>query len=500
MALSSNEKHSRLMMTAMKCDRRTFLRAAGLGLSAASFPALLAGCAKRTTTKDSPEFWKVGNFRPIAEETAATNLPVEGHIPPELSGLYVRNGPNAWQGSTEHFFLGDGMLHGVRLEQGQAQWYRGRYVQTPILYKTPFLMLGPLMPEHNMSNVSLIQHGGRLLSLGEAGWPFEIDPNDLSTKQAFNYGGKLKTAMTAHPKIDPQTGMMHFFGYNVFKPYLTYHQADATGELVKSLPLETSGPAMMHDFAMTEHYVIFMELPVVFSMSKALTLDPFPFVWDPDAACRMGVLPKDGTATDMQWFDIPMCFIFHTMNAFEEGDSVFVDAARYDALWVTGSRDFNHPAYLNRFALNLISGEVTVTPVDGQAMEFPQINRGQWGRPYRYGYGLMIGVDDGKINYDSATGYIKLDMQAGTSQRYDFAPGVSPSELYFVPAPDGTAEDHGYLLSYVYEPATDTSDLWIMDATEFAAGPIAKVKLPVRVPFGFHGEWVSVGATSVDAV
>ena len=112
----------------MPYDRRTFLRLAGLGLGAATAPALLGGCAKRTRTKDSPEFWKVGNFRPVDQETTTTNLRVEGSIPPELSGLYVRNGPNAWQGSSEHFFLGDGMLHGVRLEQGKAQWYRARYV------------------------------------------------------------------------------------------------------------------------------------------------------------------------------------------------------------------------------------------------------------------------------------------------------------------------------------------------------------------------------------
>ena len=200
--------------------------------------------------------------------------------------------------------------------------------------------------------------------------------------------------------------------------------------------------------------------------------------------------PKDGVAADMQWFDIPTCFIFHTMNAYEDGDHVIVDAARYDALWVHGSRDFNHPAYLNRYTLNLKTGAVSVTPVDGQATEFPQINRGQWGRPYRYGYGLTIGVNDGQINYDSATGYIKFDLQTGSSQRYGLERGVSPAEPFFVPAAGATAEDHGYLLSYVYEPSTDSSDLWIMDATQLSAGPVARVKLPVRVPFGFHGEWV----------
>jgi carotenoid cleavage dioxygenase len=159
-------------------------------------------------------------------------------------------------------------------------------------------------------------------------------------------------------------------------------------------------------------------------------------------------------------------------------------------LRVNGSGDFNHPAYLNRYALNLKTGAVTVTPVDGQAMEFPQINRGQWGRNYRYGYGLTIGVNDGQINYDSATGYIKFDMHTGATERLDLAHGLSPAEAFFVPSPAGREEDDGYLLGFVYDPSTQSSDLWIMDATTLGTGPIAKVKLPVRVPFGFHGEWV----------
>jgi carotenoid cleavage dioxygenase-like enzyme len=473
-----------------KIDRRTFLKRSGLGLAATYLPSLLGGCVRKYDSQEFPEFWKAANFLPVSEEVTETGLTVEGSLPLDLSGLHVRNGPNAWQGSTEHFFMGDGMLHGVRLEKGQAKWYSNRYVQTPLLYKEPGLLLSPPALEDNMSNVSLIHHGGKLLSLGEAGWAYEIDPEDLSTLGVANYTNKLQTAMTAHPKIDPDTGTMHFFGYNVFKPYLTYHQANAAGELIKTEPLDTNGPAMMHDFAMTEHYVIFMELPVLFSMAKAITMDPFPFGWDEDAVCRMGVLPKDGTARDMKWFDIPTCFIFHTMNAYEQGDEVVLDAARYDALWVKGSRDFSRPAYLSRYSLNMKLGTSTVTRINEQAMEFPQINRQQWGRNYRYGYSLTVGMDNGHVAYDKATGIMKLDLQTGDSQRYDFASGASPAEPLFVPTADATDEDHGYVLSYVYEPSTNTSDLWVMEAGNISAGPVAKVKLPVRVPFGFHGLWV----------
>jgi carotenoid cleavage dioxygenase len=386
--------------------------------------------------------------------------------------------------------MGDGMLHGVRFEQGRASWYRNRYVQTPLLYKEQGVNFKPPGLAANQSNVSLIHHGGKLLSLGEAGWAYEIDPTDLATMGAANYNGQLQTAMTAHPKIDPDSGEMHFFGYSVFEPYLTYHQANAAGELVKTVPLQTAGPAMMHDFAMTRNYVIFMELPVRFSMFKAVTMDPFPFGWDDDAPCRMGVLPKNGAAADMRWFDVPTCFIFHTMNAYERGDEIVLDAARYDALWVKGSGDFNHPAYLNRFSLNLKSGAVGVTRVNEQSMEFPQINRERWGRNYRYGYSLTSGMVDGHLAYDGATGIIKFDMQAGTGEHLKLPKGVAPAEPLFIAAGKATAEDDGYVVSFIYEPSTHTSDLWIMDASALTSGPLAKIKLPVRVPVGFHGVWV----------
>ncbi|MEH6636927.1 MAG: carotenoid oxygenase family protein [Halioglobus sp.] len=474
-----------------KVDRRRFLQYSGYGLVAASGAGLLNGCGDSYNTAENPEFWKVGNYPPVTEEVSETALKVEGSIPPELNGLYVRNGPNAWQGSTDHFFMGDGMLHGLRLENGQAKWYKNRYVQTPKLYQEPGILLKPPELAENQSNVSLIHHGGKLLSLGEAGWGYEIDPTDLSTVGVQNYNNQLQTAMTAHPKIDPDSGVMHFFGYSVFAPYVTYHQANPAGELIRSVPLDTAGPAMMHDFAMTENYVIFMEMPVTFSMFKAVTMDPFPFGWDDEAVCRMGVLPKSGSAADMQWFDVPTCFIFHTMNAYEHNGSIVLDAARYDSLWVKGSGDFNHPAYLSRYTLNLGTGTAAVDRIHEQAMEFPQINRQQWGRNYRYGYSLTTGMEDGHVAYDGATGLMKFDLQTGEGQHYKLPKGVAPAEPLFVAAQNATSEDDGYILSFIYEPATHTSDLWIFSASDFMAGAIAKVKLPVRVPVGFHGVWVA---------
>jgi hypothetical protein len=182
--------------------RREFLGYTALGAVGAASAALLGGC---DNGEPKVKFWQHGNFRPVTEEVAVTDLKVQGQIPPELNGLYVRNGTNTSRGVAEHFFGGDGMLHGVRLENGQAKWYRNRYVNTP-LYRDEGGGFGSTNGEDTTSAVSLIHHGGRLMSLGEFGYPYLINPDDLSTLGAFNYDGKLTGNMTAHPRIDPVTG------------------------------------------------------------------------------------------------------------------------------------------------------------------------------------------------------------------------------------------------------------------------------------------------------
>jgi carotenoid cleavage dioxygenase-like enzyme len=338
------------------------------------------------------------------------------------------------------------------------------------------------------SAVSLIEHGGRLLSLGEFGYPYEIDPADLSTRGVYTYDGRLKTNMTAHPKIDPVTGELLFFGYNVTEPYLVYMRADASGKLVQTEDISTRSPTMMHDFAVTENYVIFMEMPIVFSWWLAVTGDGLPFRWDDDAVCRFGVMPRTGTNADVQWFDVDPCFIFHTMNAYEDGDTVVLDAARYESLWVKDSHDFGHPAYLTRFELDRSSGRVRETRLDEQSMEFPQMHRDLWARPYRYGYALSSDHSLGEMSYDGATGFIKYDLQSGSSEQFQLEQAYAPNEAFFVAA--GGNEDDGYLLSYIYDRNKHSSELWILDASRIQAPPLARIKLPARVPQGFHGLWV----------
>jgi carotenoid cleavage dioxygenase len=470
-------------------NRRDFLEYTGVGAIGAATATALSGCSEE---QPAVKFWQEGNFRPVSEEVTATELKVEGTIPPELSGLYVRNGTNSSSGISDHFFGGDGMIHGVRLEGGKASWYRNRYVDTPV-YRKESGGFGAPKPEATTSAVSLIYHGGELMSLGEFGYPYLINPDDLSTKGVFNYDGKLPGNMTAHPRIDPKTGELLFFGYNVTEPYMTYMRADAAGKMLQVEPITMTGPSMVHDFAVTDNYVVFMEMQVRFSWLSAVSGSGLPFKWDDSAPCRFGVMPRTGTNADVKWFDVPSCFVFHIMNSFEQGDEVLVDAARYDNLWVKNSHDFFHPARLSRFSMNMKTGKASVERIYEGAMEFPQVNRELWTKPYRYGYSVVVDEkNDSPERMEYAEGGLrKYDVQTGEVDSYLPGPDLTPGEPMFIPAREsGGGEDEGYIATFLYDKKTDKSAFCLFDATRLSAGPIASVPLPVRVPVGFHGVWV----------
>ena len=471
--------------------RRDFLQYTGMGAMGVAASSVITGCSKE---EEIVKFWHEGNFRPVSEQVTETNLKVEGVIPPEISGLYVRNGTNQSTGVSEHFFGGDGMIHGVRLENGNAKWYRNRYVDTPVYRKETSMFKAPAQ-EDTTSAVSLLYHGGQLMSLGEFGCPYIINPDDLSTEGTFTYDGKLPGNMTAHPRIDPVTGELLFFGYDVTAPYLTYMRADAAGNMLQVEPITVSGPSMIHDFAVTDKYVVFMDMGVRFSWTTLALegMGGMPFRWDEDHNCRFGVMPRTGTDADVKWFDVPACFVFHIMNSFDNGDDVVIDAARYDNLWVKNSHDFFHPARLSRFSMNMKTGKASVEQIYEKAMEFPQVNRNLWTKPYRYGYSLAVDeVNDSPERMDKAAGGIrKYDLQTGQVDAYMPGAQYNIGEAVFVPAKDsGGGEDEGYLVTYIYDKNTDKSDFCVFDATSIEAGPIARVKLPIRVPVGFHGVWV----------
>lgn len=422
-----------------------------------------------------------GNLAPVPDEIDAHDLPVTGALPTELSGRYFRNGPNPRPGvDPGHWFAGDGMIHGVRLRDGRAEWYRNRWVRTK-----KFTEDAPFAGDQGVdyaavnANTSVVGHSDRIFALVENGWPYEITKN-LDTVGVCDFGGKLTSAMTAHPKQDPLTGELHLFGYGFFPPYLTYHRLSKAGELVETREIEVPGSTMMHDFAITEHHLVWLDLPVVFNLERG----GMPYAWEDSYGARIGVTPRAGGKTT--WFEVDPCFVFHVGNAHEDGQGrIVLDGARYARdtfvdIWDSISATVDPAvqavskggAVLHRWTLDPATGAVKEAALDDRFVEFPTLNEDRVGLPSRY----LYTVGD--------TSVVKYDHQTGSAQTLEL--GGETGEAVFVAAEGATGEDDGWLLSVV--TSGESSQLKVMDAHDLTE--VASVRLPRRVPAGFHGTWL----------
>lgn len=489
-------RHARL-------SRRELLHLAGFGGLSWLGGRLLPGCAdpepvdpvRAAPSPEPPDdpskpWWLRRNYAPVTE-SEAVKLEVVGAIPPALAGLYLRNGPNPSSGDSAHWFLGDGMAHGLRLENGAAAWYRSRYVQTAVLGQPSDDTVGPPRLDEHEANTSILGYGGRVFCLQEVGLPYELSAKDLSTVGTFDFGGLLQTAMTAHPKVDPVTGDLLFFGQDFLAGTVTFYRADRTGKLLQNQTIPLSQAVMMHDFQVTQTHVIFMDLPLVFDLNLAIAGDALPFRWDPTNGARLGAMPRAGTATDVEWFDIDPCFVFHTWNAFhdpKDPDRILLDGVRYPDMWATGPSDFSNQGQPTRFALALGTGKASVEAFDDRQAEFPRIHKGRQGLPYRYGYGVALEARPSGPDITPPDQIVKFDQDAGSRTGFLLPAGQATDEPTFVPDPAGTSEDDGWLLSYVFDDAVNRSHLLILDASEMKE--VGRVLLPVRVPHGFHGDFL----------
>ncbi|MCB0924761.1 MAG: carotenoid oxygenase family protein [Mycobacterium sp.] len=441
---------------------------------------------------DARPFHMRGNYAPVDDEVTAYDLEVEGAIPPELDGWYLRNGSNP-RTPTGHWFIGDGMIHGVRIAGGTAKWYRNRWVRTES-FDRPFPVYNPDGTRNlrsSVANTHVVNHAGKTLALVESSLPYEIT-TELDTVGCYDFDGKLNDAMTAHPKICPTTGELHFFGYgNIFQPHVTYHRADAVGNLTVDRPLEVPALTMMHDFAMTSGHVIFMDLPVVFDLDIAVNgKGDMPYRWDDGYGARFGVLRRDDPFGTVRWFDIDPCYVFHVANAYETNphsteagsNCLVVQGCRYPELW-RHDGGFGASAVLWEWVVDLGSGTVAERQLDDRAVEFPRIDDRLAGLCARY----AVSVGDACL--------VRYDLQTGSAAEHRFgrpdAPG-GPGEAVFVPSPSTAADDtDGWYLAYVYDPDRDSSDVVIIDAADFSGDPVARIRLPRRVPYGFHGNWIA---------
>jgi carotenoid cleavage dioxygenase-like enzyme len=247
--------------------------------------------------------------------------------------------------------------------------------------------------------------------------------------------------------------------------------------------LEVPALTMMHDFALTAEHVVFMDLPIVFNLEVAMKGDgDMPYRWDDNYGARFGVMRRDDPFGPVRWFDIDPCYVFHVANAYDQANSIVLHAVRYPELW-RNSGGFDADGVLWTWTIDLQTGTVTERQLDDRAVEFPRIDDRLATLPARY----AVSVGDSRlVRYDLTTGDA-VEHAFGSAQ----SPG-GPGEAVFVPSTSGPAdESSGWYLGYVYDPARDGSDLVIIDASDFTAQPVARIKLPQRVPYGFHGNWIT---------
>jgi carotenoid cleavage dioxygenase len=446
-------------------------------------------------------------------------LPVIGTLPPEMDGLFVRNGSNPQFPPLKHYhwFGGDGMLHGVRIQGGRAS-YRNRYVRTQgwqdehaagkALYASfamdPLYVIVANMLKNrfhhrpaikNLANTALVWHDGRLLALWEGGEPHAITVPSLDTVGPYTYGGQLTHPFTAHPKVDPTTGELLLFGCALSKPYVQYSVVNAQGHLARTTSIDIPRPIMMHDFAITARHALFMDLPLTFSMKRMLRGEPM-LKFEPALGARFGILPRDGTGQDITWFEVSPCYVFHTLNAYEDGAEVVLLACRTqefpDADFMPpGKRPAGDDAsgkefmpLMYRWRLNLQTGTTDEEALDEVPSEFPRINEGLMGRQTRYGYTA------GWVQYESSE-LLKYDYEKGSTEHHVHGNGRFGGEGVFLPRPNARVEDDGWVMTSVYDAGEDTSELVVLEAQDFRAPPVARVRLPMRVPYGLHGVWIS---------
>jgi carotenoid cleavage dioxygenase len=432
-----------------------------------------------------------GNFGPVAHELDVAELEVIGTLPPELNGVLLRDGPNPVNPqANHHWFVGDAMLHAIKFHNGTASNYRNRWVRTEDIEEKLGYTAAPVTATELLvqgsGNVNIVSHAGRLLALPEIGLPFEMELN-LDTKRQYDFGGRLASSMTAHPKIDGKTGEMLFFGYDFVPPYLRFHHVSPDGELTRTVEIDLPEPIMMHDFSVTASRIIFMDLPIVANFDLMEDGYSMPFSWSDKHQARLGIMARNADKGEVKWIDIDPCFVFHPMNSYDDGDKVVMDVVRYTKAFTDpGYPDYEKGSQLVRWTIDVVAGTVDSRVLSDIDQEFPRINPRVECHQHRYGYVLELGGPHG------FQGLLKHDLQTGETLHHDVGENCAAGEPVFVPASaanDG-AEDAGYLLSVVYDATTQLSEVRVIDAQAFAAPPVAIVKLQARVPFGFHGNFV----------
>lgn len=461
---------------------------------------------------------------PSRVEADIFDLEVEGDIPVELNGTWYRMTPDPQfppRLGDDFSISGDGMVSYFRFENGHVD-YKSKYVMTDRLkadraarkslfgaYRNPYTDDPSVKGvDRTVSNTTPVWHAGKLLTTKEDGRPYEVDPDTLETKGHYDWNGKLRSeTVTAHPKIDVETGEMVFFGYEaggLASRDIAFMIADKSGNLVKEEWFEAPYPALVHDFAVTKTYAIFGIFPTIVDAERVKAGGPH-WMHDASKPSHVGIIPRDGTAKDVRWFDHRSCFSFHTINAYDDRDKVIVDLMvaeinPFDFIPDVSGAPFDQQKATPmpmRWTLDLSaqSKEFDEEVLGDFPGELPRIDDRLMCLPYRYAYHGMIDVQRMMKARYMGPGFNlvgKLDTKTRKSQTWAPPEGCSFQEPQFIPT--GSGEDDGYVVCCINRFVDMATDVGIFNAKEMDKGPIATIKMPMRLRPGVHGTWVPKSA------
>ena len=466
------------------------------------------------TTSDHPLL--TGTHGPIADESVFDDLEVIGEVPQDLNGAYFRNGPNAhYVGPGRyHWFDGDGMLHGAYFDRGRVT-YRNRWVRTACFREEeaagralwPGIMDPPRtdrldMPLKDTSNTDVKFHAGKLVTMWYlAGQPYHVDPWTLETLGPADFKGTLETHVSAHSKVDEETDEFIYFDYGKKWPYMSYGIAGPDGTVRHTVPVELASPSLPHDMAITRKYTVLHDL--------SLTYDPEAFKagrhklrFFGERPARFAVIPRYGDASQIRWFEAEPCFIYHVINAWDDGDEVVMVGCRYrtprdlagapdEERYAKAIAHLQIDAYVYEWRFNLRTGQTRERLIDDTInTEFPTMNNARQGVPTRYSYNVLM--KNRPLGAQFA-GLAKYDCEDGSFTAFSGGDHLWYSESPFAPSDAQAGEDDGYVVSFVTDMREGRSEIQVFDARgrSLGDGPVARVLMPRRVPHGFHATWVS---------
>jgi len=469
----------------------------------------------KTTLGQSNHPYMSGPWTPQHEEVTALDLEVlEGAIPADIDGVYIRNTENPVHRplGRYHPFDGDGMLHQIDFKDGRAD-YRNRFVRTRGfeaeqeangsiwggLMDGPGVSKRPGFGAHgglkDSSSTDVVVHAGRVLStFYQCGEAYSLDPETLDQTGVAGWGPL--DGVSAHPKVDEATGDLLFFNYGKHAPYMHYGVVDKSGKLAHYVPIDLPGPRLPHDMAFTANYSILNDFPMFWD-PELLKRNFHASRFYPELPSRFGVIPRFGASDEIKWFEAAPTYVLHFLNSYEDGDEIVMDgyfqedpAPRpLDAPEGMGQMmayldEASFKPRLHRWRFNLKTGETTERHMDERNLEFGMFNQRYAGRPYRYAYSTAS-----KPGWFLFTSFIKHDLETGESWRIDLPEGRYASEAPFVPRIGATDEDDGYLVSFIIDENKQTSECVLIDCKRFEEGPVVRIALPHKLSSGTHSVW-----------